>query len=235
VNLFITGTDTDIGKTVVTTAIALGLQSLGFRVAPMKPIQSGAEAALQGLAPDLQPVLQALDIPLRHEMCSYLLTLPASPHLAAAKENIHVSIERILEDREVLLNDPAVDVVIAEGAGGVLVPVNENQTMLDLMTAFDWPIVLVARSRLGTLNHSLLSIQALKQAGLSVCGFVTVDTDESEWGEIEADNVKTISSRGAVSHLGHIPWMPELSTQVSSPPASLREIGRKIVENILSR
>ena len=214
-HLFVTGTDTGVGKTAVTTALALAASRRRIRALPAKPIQTGAsERSPSGIAPDLVIVLDALGLPYDPTRCCVLLPLPASPHLAAAEAGIEIDLPAVVQRMREL---EAVSPVIAEGAGGVLVPLNARETMLDLMQALDYPVLLVARSGLGTLNHSLLSLQALQQAGLRCRGFVTVDVepppDDATSRIIATDNARTISNRSGVPHLGHLPHLPTWDSQ----------------------
>ncbi len=109
------------------------------------------------------------------------------------------------------------DMVIVEGAGGVLVPINNKRTMLDLMTALRLPVILVSRPGLGTINHTLLSLLALKQAGLDVLGVVLNETSVSRCGYIKNDNIRTIERMGSVNILGKLPFM-----------AGINGLGRRI-------
>ncbi|MGH9480813.1 MAG: dethiobiotin synthase [Terriglobales bacterium] len=149
--LFITGTDTDVGKTVVAAALALGIPGAHY----WKPIQCGLEPST-----DRAQVAHWAELPPERLLPeAYRLALPASPNIAAAAEGVAI-------ERERLRLPAAPGPVIAEGAGGILVPLNQRETMLDLMTWLGLPIVLVARTRLGTINHTLLSVSALRQHGL---------------------------------------------------------------------
>ncbi|MFT5495179.1 MAG: dethiobiotin synthetase [Kiritimatiellia bacterium] len=228
--LFITGTDTGVGKTVVTAAISLACKSAGKQVSPMKPIQSGAEHTSNGLrAPDLDFVLELLQLKYHKDMCPYMLEAPCSPHLAAEMVSIYLETNEILLAYEAL--QAKYPTVIVEGAGGVMVPYNENDTMLDLMKAMDLPIILTTRAGLGTINHTLLSLACLRNAGLTVAGVVLVDTMDTQWGFIEQDNLITINTFGDVPILGYIPFFNRMN-EPTFARLYLAERGQKILKRI---
>jgi len=207
-SFFVTGTDTGVGKTSVATALALGIKTCGHSVAPMKPVQTGCEPGRHRNAPDLDFALTLLDQPFESEMLPYAYEPPCSPHLAAARAKQPIELAVITNAFASLQS--RYERVVVEGAGGVLVPLNATQTMLDLMVVLDVPVVLAARPALGTLNHTLLSLHVLRDAGLTVSGFVTVDTEPSEWTFIEQDNLTTLITRGNVPHLAHIGYADPL-------------------------
>jgi dethiobiotin synthetase len=208
--IFVTGTDTGVGKTVVAAALLKGLRARGVDAVPMKPVQTGCDRSGDALiAPDLELCLRAGNLHPSHEekewMCPYRFEPACSPHLAAQRAGRPISVESItgaagrLRERHAL--------VIVEGAGGVLVPVNETASMLDVMKALGLPILLVARPGLGTLNHSLLSVEALRRAGLSLAGIILSDaTAEAPWGEIERDNQVLLTNKAGVPVM-HMPYV----------------------------
>ncbi|MGH9475037.1 MAG: dethiobiotin synthase [Terriglobales bacterium] len=157
--LFVTGTDTGVGKTVVAAALTLALPSAYY----WKPIQCGVEG---DPATDSEAVARWTGIARGRILPeAYRLRLPASPHVSAAAQAVVIERARL-----VLPTVPGP--VIVEGAGGVLVPINEEATMADLMTWLELPVVLVARTQLGTINHTLLSLEALRRRRLEVRALV---------------------------------------------------------------
>jgi 8-amino-7-oxononanoate synthase len=183
--LFVTGTDTGVGKTVVSAALMSRFRArMALRY--WKPVQTGIEqdddtAEVQRLSGCSEDELLREGVRLRH---------PVSPHLAAAWAG-----ERIDAQHLSRLVHPGSWVI--EGAGGVLVPLNDSETILDLIAALGVPIVVVARSTLGTINHTLLTIGALRARGLRIAGIVMT-------GE-EADNQRAIEHYGGVRVLGQMP------------------------------
>lgn len=185
--IIITGTDTDIGKTVFAAALAGALGASYW-----KPVQAGLEdgsdagtvARLAGLAP-AQILPEA-----------YRLQTPCSPHRAAEIDGIEIEIDRLAL--------PQVDgPLIVEGAGGVLVPVTRDLLFADLFARWAKPVVLVARTGLGTINHSLLSIEALRARGVPILGIAFV-------GDAVEDSEATIAAIGGVKRLGRLPHLAPL-------------------------
>lgn len=212
--IFVTGTDTGVGKTVVSAALVSLLRKGGIDAVPMKPVQTGCvrDGNIR-LAPDLEFCLWMNDLAVSEQekrlMAPYCFEKPCSPHLAAAQANCRIEMDRILNALRALEQDH--ELVVVEGAGGVLVPVDEKNTMLDLMVAMAIPVVLVSRSGLGTINHSLLSLRELRRAGLAVLGVVVSNSESAGWGEIERDNIRTIERLGHVRILGCLPFVAGLN------------------------
>ncbi|MBI4296079.1 MAG: dethiobiotin synthase [Chloroflexi bacterium] len=216
--IFVTGTDTGVGKTVVAAGIVRWLKKQGIDAVPMKPVQTGCRREGDRLiAPDLEFCLSAAgiqpdpdEIPL---MAPYAYEPACSPHLAGrlAERYPEISIIKHCADRLMQKHQA----IVAEGAGGIMVPLNEGQTMLDLMKALAYPVVLVARSGLGTINHTLLSIHALRASGLDVLGVVFNDVSppQPEDQFIEDDNPKTIARLGNIRMLGKLRYLNGMSSK----------------------
>lgn len=216
--IFITGTDTGVGKTVVTAGILRWLRQQGVDAVPMKPVQTGATRQGRRLiAPDLEFCLAASGIkPAAGEaelMLPYAYEPACSPHLAGRLANNYPELAKITSCAEKLLRKHRA--IVVEGAGGIMVPLNEIVTMLDLMKALAYPVVLVARFGLGTINHALLSIQALQASGLNLLGVVFNHTEppRKENQFIEADNPETIARFGNVTVLGKLRYFKNLSPE----------------------
>ena len=165
---FVTGTDTGVGKTVVACALVRGLVERGIDVGAMKPVETGVgpEGPLDALA--LQAEAGGAD-PLE-DVCPQRFALPAAPTVAARAEGRSVELWAVKVAYERLRARH--DCVIAEGAGGLLVPATEELSMADLARELDLPLVLVARGALGTINHTLLTLEAAVARGLPVAGVV---------------------------------------------------------------
>ena len=229
--LFVTGTDTGIGKTALSALLLAELRHRGINAVPMKPVQTGCEAAgtrqqatgtsessplmphASCLVPDLNYSLSMAAMEVDPEtyktMSPYRFEPACSPHLAAEMEGTEIDIAEMVIAARALISD--YDFVIAEGAGGVLVPLNQKETMLDLMQALKFPVLLIARPGLGTINHTLLSIRALRADGIDIAGVVFVASTEDEPGFIEDDNITTIERFGKVPLLGSIPYCARLA------------------------
>lgn len=183
--IIITGTDTDIGKTVFAAALTFALGATYW-----KPIQAGlAEETDSQLVERLsgQNILPE----------AYKLNTPASPHIAAEIDGMKIDLEK--------LKLPNVSgSLVVEGAGGIMVPITRQTTFLDVFVKWHAPIVLCARTSLGTINHSLLSISALRNAKCNILGIAFI-------GDENKDSEKTICGMGDVKRLGRLPLLTELN------------------------
>ena len=185
--IVVTGTDTDVGKTVFAAALTRALDAHYW-----KPVQAGLEDGGDGAA-----VARLADIaPARIVPESYRLTTPCSPHRAAEIDGVTIDPERL-----VIPKTPGP--LVIEGAGGVLVPLTRSLTYADVFARWSCPVVLVARTALGTINHSLLSIEALRARGVPILGVAFV-------GEENADSESTIAQIGGVARLGRLPRLTSL-------------------------
>lgn len=176
--IFITGTDTHVGKTLISSWITL---HTGFSY--FKPIQTGLNEGT-----DSYEVQRLSDTKIHPEIYAY--QAPLSPHLAAKIENERIDIEKIVLPQEKNL--------IIEGAGGVLVPINNTYLMIDLIKKLGAPVILVSRTTLGTINHTLLTLEALKLRDIPVLGVVMN-------GEKNLQNSHAIASYGQTSILAEFP------------------------------
>ncbi|ASY43713.1 MAG: dethiobiotin synthase [Pseudomonadota bacterium] len=184
----VTGTDTGIGKTVFAAGLAAALGAHYW-----KPIQAGVEP--DG---DKEEVARLSGLPASHILPeAYRLNTPASPHLAARIDGVEISLDRLAL--------PQVDgPLVIEGAGGVLVPVNEQLLMADLFAHWGQPVILCARTALGTINHSLLSIEALRARNVPIAGIAFI-------GEPHEENERIIPQLGNVRSLGRLPLLDPLN------------------------
>ncbi len=222
--IFVTGTDTGVGKTVVCATLLTLLRAGGLDAVPMKPVQTGCGRRHGRLAaPDLDFCLSmsglAVSAAERNRMAPYCFVKACSPHLAAAKVRRRIVLRRIVTSFQTLARKH--DLVIVEGAGGLLVPLNQRETMLDLMKALALPVLLVTRPGLGTINHTLLALRELDRAGLKTIGVVFNSAKRLPWGEIEQDNVATVARRGRVRVWGCLPHVPTLNAEVLSRLAAM--------------
>jgi dethiobiotin synthase len=186
---FITGTDTGAGKTITSALLCAALGAIYW-----KPIQTGTREGT-----DTNAVICLAEIP-RDRIIpeTYRFAPPVSPHLAARRARVRIDLRRIrlpyAAERKSL---------IVEGAGGVLVPINGEQLMADLMKQLGLPVLLVARTSLGTINHTLLSLAALRAAKLSVSGVIMA-------GKENRENRKAIEKYGGVRVVGWIPLLKKI-------------------------
>ena len=189
--LVVCGTDTDVGKTVVS---ALVVQGLGARY--WKPVQSGLDPS-GGDSGTVESLLQLPPERLVPE--AYRLTLPASPHWAAERDGVRIETERLALPSG---DDP----LVVETAGGLLVPLRLDWLQIDQLTLWQLPVLLVARSGLGTLNHTLLSVEALQRRGLPLLGLVLN-------GPIHPDNPRTLEALTGVPVLAELPPLQPLTAE----------------------
>ena len=230
-SVFITGTDTGVGKTVISAALVALARSRGIDAVPFKPVQTGCTGRAGALkAPDLEFSLRMGDLnPIREErdrMAPYRFKPACSPHLAAKRAGASIKLSTISKYCRVLAKAHAT--VVAEGAGGVLVPIGASRSMLDIMQALDFPIVLVSRPQLGTLNHTLLSLKILRDARLEVLAVVLVRTEPGKSNDIEKDNRKTLQKLGKLPVIGPFPFIREIQTDKIAPDRFLQKVSPTI-------
>jgi dethiobiotin synthase len=193
-HLIVTGTDTAIGKTLVSAVLVAGLSAVYW-----KPVQSGIEGQTDrrwvrektGLGDDHFPP----------EAC--LLRAPVSPHLAAAMEGVTIDLARIVPPAL----PPGISHMIIEGAGGVLAPLNDRHFMIDLFQQLHAPALVVATSRVGMINHTLLTVEQLRCHGIPVFGVVMNGPRNNE-------NLKAVEHYGRVPVIGEIEPLPEITPEV---------------------
>jgi dethiobiotin synthetase len=189
---FVTATDTGVGKTVVTAGLAAVLRARGLDVAIFKPVQSGA------LADD-----PAGDAALLGADCVYSFAAPLAPLVAARAEGKTIELEPILERARKLANEH--ELLLVEGAGGLLVPLAPGLDMADLAVALALPLIIVARAGLGTVNHTLLTIEAAKARGLTVAAVVLNGASDKS----TADNTALIEASSEARVLARIPRLAD--------------------------
>jgi len=200
---FITGTDTGVGKTLVAVALTRAFVARGLRTAVMKPVAAGVVQTSDG--PRNEDALELLahsnvDAPYE-DINPWLLTTPASPHLAARHDGVSISHERILAAHRRLT--ARADLVLAEGAGGWLAPISSQATMADIAEKLALPVIFVVGLRLGCLNHALLTREAIRSSGLPFAGWIA-NKMASEMPLANA-NIETLASRFGVAPLAIVP------------------------------
>lgn len=197
---FVTGTDTGIGKTTVSCALLHAFAAQGNKVAGMKPIAAGSE---NGKWPDVELLFAASNISItRQQINPYAFDSPISPHIAAQQTGTEIDL-MIIHQAYHELSSKA-DIVIVEGAGGFLVPINPSQNGADLAIKLNLPVILVVGMRLGCLNHALLTAQAIRAAGLTLAGWVANCIDPKML--VLAENIATLEQRLDCPLLGVLPF-----------------------------
>ncbi|PKY11957.1 dethiobiotin synthase [Acidithiobacillus marinus] len=212
--LFITGTDTGVGKTAVTAALAQRCRKEMPRVAALKPIVSGMEAS--GQWTDVE-ILRAASTPPRSfaETCLYALDPPIAPHWAAAQAGLVLNRSQI--HQFIQSQSASMDAVLVEGAGGFLVPLGEDWGFADLARDLQFPVLLVVGLRLGAINHALLSVEAIIARGLPMAGWVAnhLQTD------LAPGTLETLQRLMPIPCLGEIPFQAAASSAWRSQFLSL--------------
>jgi dethiobiotin synthetase len=215
-DFFVTGTDTGVGKTLVTAALLRVLRESGLAVAGMKPIAAGSEPGPEGPANEDALLLQS-ESSTRHpyaDVNPWLFEPAIAPHIAAAESGDAIDLARVAS-AHARLADTA-DVVLAEGAGGFLVPLDAHRSCAEIPALLRMDVILVVGLRLGCLNHALLTAEAIATRGLSLAGWVGNCIDPA-FARRDA-NVDTLRARIAAPCLGIVPWMdkPDLDAVASN-------------------
>ncbi len=191
---FIVGTDTNVGKTYVASRIITQFVKDGYKTVGMKPIASGCELDAHGelINEDVTALSNASNIKAPLKLINPYRFQPAiAPHIAAQKEGVEINISTILSAYESLKSQA--DIVVVEGAGGFLVPINQTQTLANLAVALKLPIILVVGMRLGCINHTLLTVEAIKSRGLHLAGWVANQIDPDM--PVFQENMKSLKAR----------------------------------------
>lgn len=218
--LFITGSDTGVGKTFVAGTLATLLRARQFDVGVMKPVETGCPRQDGRLRPQdalyLQEKAGTAD-PL-DEICPYALEMPAAPSVAADAADIAIDLDRIAAQFGELAARHQLTLV--EGAGGMLVPLTETADYTDLIRKLGIPVLLVVRASLGTINHTLLSVHWARHAQLPILG-VVVNSPMGPIAPSEQANLQALVTRLTVPLLGCLPYLSEASYDISLVEKSL--------------
>jgi dethiobiotin synthetase len=207
--IFITGTDTGVGKTTVSLALMQALQERGLKVAGMKPVASGSEQTAEGLRnADAVKLLAQSSVVLSYAWVNpYAFEPPIAPHIAAQQVGACIDIAVIRECYEKIAQQ--VDVVVVEGVGGWLVPISATHTMADVAVSLLLPVINVVAIKLGCLNHALLTQRSIADVGATSLGWVANHT--AAGSELGHDLVQALAQRIAVPLLGELPHRPSAS------------------------
>ena len=217
---FITGTGTGVGKTVATATLGILLQEQGLSVGVMKPVQAAGQDAKF-----LKTVLGASDT--MKEINPFYAPEPLSPHLAFKRQGIKFQKEKVLAAFEKLRQRH--DVLLVEGAGGLLVPITDGYFMADLARDLDLDLVIVSHLGLGTINHTLLTIEQARSRGLKIAGVLFNTLSRTKKGIPEKTNPEAIEKFAQVPVLGTIPFLPRLNKK------NILRICKKVnIQNLIS-
>lgn len=211
--LFITGTDTDVGKTVITGGLAGAIRGRGIKVGAMKPVASGCTIYRQGelVAEDALFAMQAANMPPEHyELVNpYRLAPPLAPCLAAELTDTLIKEEYIVDCYHRLAL--SYDYMLVEGAGGITTPLTKTWLVADLIAALQLPVVVVAYPHLGTINHTVLTVEYARRRGLTVAGVIINGLRPEKAGLAEKHNPGLIEELAKVPVLGVVPMAEGLN------------------------
>lgn len=187
---FVSGIDTDAGKSIVTGVLARTLQKKGVKVVTQKFIQTGCVGISEDILKHREIMgIAPLDVDRDGTTCPYVMTYPASPHLAAEIDGVEIDVERI--HRSTLALERQYDVVLLEGAGGLYVPVNRHYMTIDYIQEYAHPLILVSSSKLGSINHTLMSLELCRLRGIEVA-YVVYNDFPGDSEQIKNDSITVI-------------------------------------------
>ena len=205
--VFVTGTDTGIGKTLIACALLDLLGKAGSSTCGFKPVAAGGHQTTQGLRnEDAEQLMRHSSVSLEYAQVNPVMLAEAiAPHIAARHEGVEIRIDALERHYETL--SALARHVVVEGAGGWLVPLGGGYSMADLAASLGAPVVLVVGMRLGCLNHAMLTAQDICQRGLTLLGWVAngIDPEMPE----QAANIATLDELLPAPRLGHVPWLDE--------------------------
>lgn len=205
---FVTGTDTDVGKTTIAAGLLRAARLAGLSTAAVKPLASGCEAGADGLRnSDALALLAECSLPLSYAEVNPFAFAPAiAPHLAAREAGVPLKVEALAATVQAVLVQQA-DFTLVEGAGGWRVPLDGQATLAELPIALDLPVILVVGVRLGCINHALLTAEAIARDGLRLAGWVANVLDP-QTSRLD-DNLRTLTERLAAPCLGRVPRLQQ--------------------------
>jgi len=226
--IFVTGTDTGVGKTIVTGLLAKFLDDKGYKVITQKWVETGSV----GFSKDVSLHLKLLGKK-RHkirnhlsDISPYTFQFPSSPHLASSLGKRKISIERIKKSSKSLAK--SFDFVIIEGVGGALVPLNKRKLMIDVAKELNLPVLVVVGNKLGAINHTLLTIEALKARKMKIAGIVFNNLKEKGNNIILKDNPEIIETISGQKSSGSLPWTKDKGILYKN----FKKIGKNILSNL---
>ena len=204
--IFVAGTDTGVGKTIVTGLLARHLLTKGYRVVTQKWVETGSLRSSRDIGVHLKLMGKRRADYVRHlsAMMPYIFKFASSPHLAARLENRHIRKERIKRSLKELAKH--FDIVIIEGCGGLLVSLDKKTLMIDIVKELRLPVLLVAANRLGAINSTLLSLEALRSRKIKITGVIFNNVSKDENKRILKDNPRIVKALSGVSVLGTLPY-----------------------------
>jgi len=220
---FVIGTDTEVGKTLVSGALILKLREQGIHTIGFKPVVAGTYQDTTGktLNEDVETLRIASNLGSdEFSLCPYVLDQPAAPHLVAARQGLQLEMDVMLQSFRKIQNQTVC--VVVEGAGGLLIPLNDQKDLSDFVEEIHLPIILVVGMKLGCINHALLTFEAIKARNLKMAGWIA-NTLTSEMPLLQ-ENLQTLKTRITVPFLGLIPALPKTLQKPDNSPYSLEAL-----------
>ncbi|MBI5573043.1 MAG: dethiobiotin synthase [Elusimicrobia bacterium] len=207
--IFVTGTDTNVGKTVVSGLLARCFLDRGYRVITQKWIQTGSNLFPVDIEMHLRFMMRGREYIKDYSalVTPYIFKFAASPHLSSDMEKRKIDVGRIKKSFNILLKK--FDFVIVEGTGGVLVPYNKKRFIIDIAEELNLPVLVVAANKLGAINHTLLTIEAIKKRNMNILGIVFNNLNKNENKIVLRDNPRIISKLAKEEVLGILPWQKD--------------------------
>ena len=220
---FITGTDTDVGKTTIAAGLLRAARLAGLSTAAVKPVAAGCELTVDGLRnSDALALLAECSVPLRYVEVNPVALAPAiAPHLAALEAGISLDLTALTTAVQAVLAKQA-DFTLVEGAGGWRVPLHDTATLAHLAVALQLPVIVVVAVRLGCINHALLTIEAIERDGLRVAGWVA-NLLEPQMPRLE-ENIASLAARISAPCLGRVPRLSEASAAAVARHLNLSDL-----------
>jgi dethiobiotin synthetase len=232
--IFITGTDTGVGKTFFACGLAALLKKSGYKVGVMKPVETGCDQANGKLVPQDAAALKeasGCELPLE-QICPYRFREPLAPSVAAERDGARIDIDYLMSGYGEISETH--DITIVEGAGGLLVPLLPSYTYADFAKVLKLPIIVVAENKLGMVNHLLLTLEHASCKGLSVLGYV-LNQIESHPSLAAETNREALVSLTGVPCMGEVPYMEDSQRQ-KAPPFDLidEQLDLRILERVMN-
>lgn len=220
---FVTGTDTEVGKTLISSALMVAANRLGKSTVGMKPVAAGCEFVDgQWQNEDALALMASASKKLPYEQVNPVaLKAAIAPHLAAAQEGRRLSLDRLSGFCQAIMMQRA-DLTVIEGAGGWRVPLNEREMLSGLALKLQLPVILVVGVRLGCMNHALLSAEAIRRDGLPLAGWVANYLSEPD--EVSRQNVQTLAAMMPGPLLGEVPWMQSVNVESAADALPLTSL-----------
>jgi dethiobiotin synthetase len=212
--IFITGTDTGVGKTFVSVGLLKALKETGLNVCPMKPVETGCKVQRGELVPeDTLKLIKAAQVSEPVDLINpYRFRQPLAPAVASELEGAVISREKIISAYKKL--SKKYDITIIEGAGGIMVPIRKNYLFLDLIKDLALPIIIVSRPGLGTINHTLLTVEAARNMGIDIIGVIINCLADIRKDASVKTNPQMIEKHSGIPVLGTVSYMEKFNSKI---------------------